>query len=589
MNRKKIRAKANCKPDMMTVASNLYTNQKYTRKLNNPIPNEFFENFKLYGKLHIPNVEKHLAMAAALFTVKEINVNYKRIISIDAIINNTQKTVAKALAEFKRKTKSLNPDYAMLISNQNIFEGNFDETANILRPLAQCYSDFSILADLWRIGDLNDMAFVAFFDKAVGRTVISTFKPDDFDLIYGPSQWAAFCVATDFLAQVAQADYECSEAAQKIIRTIKRHGFFDFGYRDICRRMGKKKTIEYLELMQSEPYIVKYHKDDDTLQRLRPYLWDKSQRLLDLAKEDEQFYEPALRQIYFGTQTMTTNAMNMFETSMWMELGYEDKAEADRRVNEEIAQKNKALSNSVIEKRELQSQIKKLRKEVSHLKESQVVGDSEEIISLKGKIESLDTEKKEALRKYDEARKELETIKTRDVRAKDKLADTIAKLDKERTRGNTLEGKLGEKDREIGELQTTVQELNSFVERLLSDKSSKSPFPEGDIEVAQKCKYVFFIPATGNSVIPILEKYFPKSKFIRSGEFDTFVIGTSTQAVIACTQGIAHGTYWRMEKQCKSLGIEYIPVNSCGLITLFNTAVKKYRDDNPMAGEGETK
>lgn len=558
-------------PDLLSSACNMFDNPAYHKRMENQIPVKFFKEFRLFGKFPIRNLSKHLAYAGAIFTAKELLLVYEPNISLDTIGMANEKKFSLQIVHWEIDTDVFTPTDSMSVANQYIFESEFDRTAEMMFPAAYCFNIYSIMMDIWNAGYLNDQFFFDLITRGLSRYAVNPLKKET-ELVFGVSQWAAMVILTDFIRQIAASDFDCADKAKQAMALIKKNSPMDFCNSPIIKTMTKKKLFEFLELVRSEPYSCSKHKSDDTLFRLKPYLGEQSRRLLELAEQDILFYEPAIRQIYFGTQTFTTNSINMYEQCMFIAKAIEAGEKGMTRLDAELDAKKIAEKGYISEIKTLKSTLRKKNKEIQSLEKTVAKDSSEEIECLQKKNDALAEELSRKQKEIQENQSELNTCRTKYIRYKTRIETLTQQTESLKKQNASMGEELKEKDE-------VIKSLTEDYASMFPNNNTQPDISDEDIEIAKLCKYVFFIPSFANSLIPIIQNYFPNSKVIRSQENDTFNIGTSTDGVIMCTMGIKHGTYWRLRTQCESLNIGIAYVNSCGLKSFFTCAVEKYKKD----------
>ena len=454
-------------PDMLSTACKMFEDSSYHKKTEKPIPSDFFRKFLLFGKYPLPNILKHLAYAGAVFTTKELLLIYGPVFPLEEIGLENIKRFAIQIPKWDIPFHIFSPSESMKVSNQYIFESSFDETSDLILPTSYCFTLYSMMSDMWGRGYLNDYFLFDLVVRGISRYMVKPFKKET-TYEFGVSQWVAMVIMTDFVRQIAESDYDCSGKAMQAYKLMKRNFPMDYCNRPVCRKMTKTRIIEYLQIVSNEPFCCRKHKGTDFLFQLKPYLSEQSQKVIEMAEKDIIFYEAAIRQIYFGTQTCSTNVSNMYEecilAARLAEVWISDTENLQKQMDKERITQKGYLQDV----KALKSELRKSKKEMQKMEQRLHDIDNHETEGkMRKKIETLEQEKKQA-------QDELSAVK-------DELIAVKGKHSKYHNRIETLASNNETLKKQKAVLEEEIKQKDKIITGLIEDYSAM--FPEENTDV----------------------------------------------------------------------------------------------------------
>lgn len=542
----------------------------------NGIPQEFFNNFKFQGKTPIKEIRFHLAYLVALIASKEaiVAIDLWQNYEFSDILSLLTHNVELKYMESSCVPKDMDESNILEVSNSYIYEIDFDETYRLMHMVGFLYASFCMVAKIWEQGDLNDDFFLDMVEFIIKKIQTFPLKKET-DLVFGPYQYTAFKIAEDFIKQVGEGDFYCSPKAKALYETIQSKKFTNLEFTESCKNLTDDDINKIIEMMSWYCFESNKHKDSDEIAlNLKPYLSQECQQLMNLYNEKSKFlYEGILRQVYFSTAVMSNAANSHLSRMMYSDFpAFAEIDELTDCFKKEKEILKKSIDSRAEEIKKYKTLFRTAQKEVQDLKKYKT--DNEKAV--KPEIERLEAQVKKLTSENDSLRNAANEAKAQE-------AVSTSKAVKYKTRIESLESSIEEQNKQIAKLGREKSEFQELCESLTNDMTSfykganttDDLFSDENIETAKKCEFAFFVPSYVDST-PLIN-YFPNSRFIKSQENDTFELGSSTKAIIMCTKGIPHGTYWRAEKQANQLGIEVVEIPSFGVRRIFGTAVAQYQ------------
>lgn len=538
------------------------------QEVRKQIPDCFFDDYKFKGVQPVKYVRSHLCYAAALICLKECYTYEEYSMNYNKFLQSLTAAVGKLLS--KSETNSaINNDEHFFVSNGYVVETLFDDTFDIACRLGRAYSAFTVVMDCWRNGLIGDYWFSKIVEDFSRRLPFQNLKRDNFVSIT-PFQYTSLKIAIDFLEQLSEAGFECSNNFIEPVRRLKSIKIADLNLTSQCEGLTDDDFINMIKLMDDSCYNIEKHEKDDRLLDLAPYVNDLSVMALNMVKENRDFYEAAVRQVFFSTAGVTLGAMNEFEDIMFSAMSFNYEDDLIKKHNSTMAMREEAYTNLLTQNKELKSKTKKLQKEVNTLEKQIKVGDNPEIEKLTTRANAL--------------KEQLDTCNARLEEANSELSARNNKYHRMDSRIKSLESQVESLKKENARLKNSLDESNELIEDLNKDietiQSFETPvdaFPEEDVALARTCDFVFLIPTFVSS--QKLEELFPNAKFIRVSHNVSFDVGLASSKAIVCTKGLKHSAYWRIQMQCEHASIPLVPVTSYGIKTIFDVAIAEIKKE----------
>lgn len=510
----------------------------------------------------IGDISYHLAYAAAiLLTQKTLLYGYR---SVAPVVFDNMINYVFECSEDKKKNLTKILDTKRILCRVNYWEDMGEDTKNhssvsVPNLFALNLTLFWIVFELWVARKIEDEKIIKLF-----KSILDNFSPKNNDetaflpdinsfvsekLTLSPFQVAELKIARNFAEYFSEKD--CKNGAK---------------YAEYFRGLNYKliiRTFRSLFEVSSEDYTALMCSFNEKSVCSNEYLKRfKNCFTIDLNPENNDFKMKKMYIMHYSCMIDT------YLLSYWSGYNFRWKAKLEiekyeKRIFETEERYNKTVSGYEKEKQSKKIYIRSLKDEILRLKGEVEKTSADNVDKLAGKIEELEV----ALNKE----------KEKQLALKAEYEQRLRKAEKASLRVSSLEKQVKALEEENEELEEQLRDLD-VVEEIEADETEDcledELFTSENLEIAKKCKFAFFVP--GSADVTELSKLFPNSKFLRSKR-TTLDIGSATEYVIACTKGLKHSTYWKIEDQCVHYNIGYICINSYSPKTMFRTAIEVYR------------
>lgn len=510
----------------------------------------------------IDNISFHLAYATTILLIQKILLyGYKTIAPVvfDDMVNfifECNEDKKKNLSKILGTRRALDRELYWEDMGESIKTSPLVSLPNLF---ALHLTVMWIVFDLWIARKVEDEKIIKLIksildDFSPKENEDSTFLPDINPLVsekltLTPFQVAELKIAKDFVGYFVKKDNKNGAKYAEY--------FNNLNYKAIFR------TFNILVEISSEDYCKIICASNEKTIYFDEYIKDiKNCFSIEINPEDDD-YKMKKMYIKYNAQKIDT-----YLVSYWSEFDFKWKMKLEidkyeKQISETEERCSKKVSGYEKEKQSKKIYIRSLKDEITRLKGEVEKSSVDNIGRLTEKIRELEA----AIEKEKEKQSSLKAEYEQRLRKAEKVSLRISNLEKQIKA-------LEEENDELEEKLRSFDTKEEIEEEPFDECPEEDLFTNENLEIAQKCKFAFFVPSSAD--VTELSKLFPNSKILRSKR-TTLDIGSATEYVIACTKGLKHSTYWKIEDQCNHHNIGYICINSYSPKTMFKTAIDVYR------------